>query len=118
MRLEDVDTDPYANAVLRALVGDFPQLRDFTVANVVRRNLYAHHHTNRGRGLEIIVDNPISANWRLIAAPKPGRVQLACWRTNLTGADQERLDRLNEALSQIPEAPDEHPLRPKASRHR
>ena len=96
-----VKTDPYTSAVLDVLVADFPDLRNPIVADVVRRNVYAH--TRSGNRLEVIVDDPISANWRLIAAPHDRRrVHLACWRRNRTDADTERWNRLNAALDAIP----------------
>jgi hypothetical protein len=95
-----VANDPYANAVIDALSGDFPDLRDPVVADLVRKYIYAYART--GHPLEIIVDNPISARWRLVGdGNHSGRVRLACWRTNLGEDDIEQEQRLNEALRAI-----------------
>jgi hypothetical protein len=95
-----VRSDPYANAVLDALAEDFPGLSDPIVADVIRKAIYAHAR-NPGR-LEVIVDDPFAARWRLRAAkPDERRVWLACWRTHMTEADWKRHERLNAALDAI-----------------
>ncbi len=98
-----VDRDPYASAVIGVLAGDFPDLRDPIVASVVRKHICANART--GRGLEVIVDDPFTSNWRLV--PEFGRsqtVRLACWKLHPAEADHERLRRLNAALAAIPAA--------------
>ena len=98
---EAANRDPYANAVVDALAGDFPGLRDPVTAGIVRKHVYLNA---QGGGIlgEIIVDNPTSANWRLVRDPRrPGRVKLRCWRPSLTVRDHEVLERLNTALRQL-----------------
>ena len=98
---EAVDSDPYANAVIDVLRSDFPDLNDPMIASIVRKHIYAHAHTPGG-GLEIIVDDPYFANWRLVPLwHGQGRVRLACWRVPTPASDQERERRLNAALNAI-----------------
>lgn len=97
---EAIARDPYASAVIDALAGDFPDLRDPMVADAVRKAIYANARTRCG--LEVIVDDPFASNWRLI--PEFGRsatVRLACWRLYPCEADHERMCRLNAALAGI-----------------
>lgn len=91
----------YADAVIETLAGDFPDLRDPVIADIVRGHIY-RHASDPGGFLEVIVDDPISARWRLTGyRNEPGRVRLACWRQNLTEDDTEREQRLNAALRAI-----------------
>jgi hypothetical protein len=92
------DRDPYACAVADALAGDFPDLRDPVVAGIVRKHVYAHART--GRGLEVILDSPVAANWRLVS-PRDARIRVACWKQNPSDADRERIERLNSALDAL-----------------
>ena len=92
----DTQAAAYADAVIDTLAGDFPDLNDPIMADTVRTCMRAYMHTGH---LEVIMDDPISAQWRLIG--HRGRVQLACWRQTLTEDDQERLDRINEALQAL-----------------
>ena len=95
-----VANDPYANAVIDILSGDFPDLHDPIVADVIRKQVYANAHI--GCGIQVIVDDPFTANWRLIPAQHDRRrVHLACWRRNHTEADSERRARLNQALDAL-----------------
>jgi hypothetical protein len=93
----------YADDVVRLLAADFPDLQDPVVADIVRGHIY-RHASDPGGFLEVIVDDPISARWRLVAAPgrsQQGRVRLACRRLNPREADLEREERLNAALQTI-----------------
>jgi hypothetical protein len=97
---EAADRDPYANAVVDTLSGVFPALRDPDVAAIVKKYVYANARTQCG--LEVIVDDPRRANWRLIRAPHDRRrVHLACWKTARNDADAERWARLNIALDAL-----------------
>lgn len=97
---EAVAADPYASAVLDVLAGDFPDLRDPHVAALVRKRVYLNARVPGH--LEVILDDPGRANWRLVgAAADRRRVHLGCWKLNRTNADRERLDRLNAALDAL-----------------
>jgi hypothetical protein len=90
----------YADAVIETLASDFPDLRDPVVADIVREHIYTHAAT--GRGLEVIVDNPVSARWRLVDNhADPGRVTIGCWRVKPSPGDREREQRLQAALRAI-----------------
>lgn len=98
----EADRDPYASAVISILAGDFPDLRNEITAEIVRKHIYAYTHDTGHGGCEIIIDNPATANWRLVAnRDDSGRVSLACWRYHPTEADYQRLDRLNAALDAL-----------------
>jgi hypothetical protein len=95
-----VEHDPYASAVIAVLCDDFPDLRDPVTAEIVRKHIWLAH--TGVRSLEVIMDDPISANWRLVRAPHDRRrVHLACWKLNRTEADSERWARLNAALDAL-----------------
>jgi hypothetical protein len=97
-----VDSDPYACGVIHALASDFPDLRDPVVAGIVKKAVYVNARGLNRVGIEVIVDDPFSANWRLIPAPHDRRrVHLVCWRRNRTDADSERWARLNAALDAL-----------------
>jgi hypothetical protein len=97
---EAVGTDPYANAVVSILSADFPDLRDPVTAEIVRQHVSAN--VRRQCLIEVIVDDPYFANWRLVPAPHDRRrVHLGCWRLNRTEADTERWNRLNAALDAL-----------------
>jgi hypothetical protein len=88
------EADAYACAVVNTLAADFPDLRDPVVAGVVLEHVYLYIRSNRY--LEVILDAPPVARWRLIG--HTGHVELSCHRLNPTEDDQERLTRLNAAL--------------------
>ena len=92
----------YAHDVINALAADFTGLRNAVDAEVVREAV--EDHAREGRLIEVIVDSPYFANWRLVPDPEhPGRVRIGCWRQRpLNDRYQERLDRINEALQAIP----------------
>jgi hypothetical protein len=83
--------------VVDVLAGDFPDLCDPVVAGIIRKHVYIHARTQGV--LEVILDDPFTANWRLLG--QAGRVSVACWRLNLSDADQERQNRLNAALDAL-----------------
>ena len=98
-----IDSDPYASGVLHVLASDFPDLRDPEVAAIIRKAIWTHAHAPGHVGIQIIVDNPVNANWKLVPDKvNPGRVRLRCWKQNpIPAAAQERQDRLNEALQAL-----------------
>ena len=98
---EAANRDPYAIAVVETLAGEFPALRHPLDADIVRKHVYLNA---QGGGIlgEIIVDNPTSANWRLVRDPRrEGRVKLRCWRPSLTVREHEVLERVTTALRQL-----------------
>jgi hypothetical protein len=97
---ETVDHDRYASDVIAALLDDFPDLLDPAIAGMVRKAVLANARTQSG--LEVILDDPRRANWKLVAAAGDrSRVHVGCWRLNLTDADRERKERLNAVLDAI-----------------
>lgn len=92
--------DRYADTIVEALADDFPDLRNPAVAAMVRRHVSVNAQT--GRGVEVIIDNPSTARWRLIQAPDdPYRVHLGCWKVEMPVRDVECLNRLNTVLREI-----------------
>lgn len=91
----------YSLAVVKALAQEFPDLTDATTAEIVSEAV-RRYHLDPNTGLEVIVDSPYSANWRLRPDREhPGRVRLACYRFNRSQQDDERENRVNEALRAI-----------------
>jgi hypothetical protein len=88
--------DPYTNAVVDTLAADFADLHDPIIADIVRK--HAYYARDRAH-LELILDDPFAANWRLIN--RDGRLKVACWRVNPTSADRERIERVNSALDAL-----------------
>lgn len=98
---EAVGTDPYANAVVNILSADFPDLRDPVTAGIVRKHIWLAHTGTRSH-LEVIVDDPRTANWRLVGAfHARRRVHLGCWKVSPSESDLERVRRLNAALDAL-----------------
>ena len=95
-----MNAEAYADAVIGALAGDFPDLNDPVIAEIVHRHVCAHvQHPGR---LEVIVDDPFRARWRLTGnRDQPGRVRLGCWYQKPSSKDEERLARLNTALDAL-----------------
>ena len=91
----------YADDVIRVLAPEFPDLEDVVIASIVRRRIRTHAETP-GR-LEVIVDNPVNANWKLVAdRDHPGRVRIGCWHIPpLSDSVRERQERINAALAAI-----------------
>lgn len=91
----------YAAAVVRVLAGDFRDLTDQHIRQIVAENV-ARQAEAPLASFEVIVDNPISANWRLKAdGQDQRRVRLACYRMNPAADDRERERRINTALQTI-----------------
>lgn len=92
----------YADAVLGVLAQEFPQMNNASPDRDVVHRAISRHATTPTRELEVIVDSPGVANWRLRTHPQHAdRVRLACYRPELTEADQAREHRINTALAQI-----------------
>jgi hypothetical protein len=95
--------DPYANAVVDVLREDFPDLCHPDVASLVRKHVYLYVRAERTartpQRLEVILDDPIRAKWRLVN--RDGRLRVACWRVEVPDADQELADRVNAALNAL-----------------
>lgn len=96
----------YADAVIGILAADFPDLTKPHVAATVREAICDHQRARLG--MEVIIDTPVSANWRLTGDCATGRVRLGCWRQHASHADRERQERLNTALEAIPAEDGEH----------
>lgn len=98
---KDSTGSAYSLAVVDVLSREFADLTDETTAEIVSEAV-RRYHLDPNTGLEVIVDSPYSANWRLRPDREhPGRVRLACYRFNRSPQDEEREDRLNEALRAI-----------------
>jgi hypothetical protein len=92
--------DRYAVAVWDTLSQEFPALRQDMLAGLVHKMVYNNALTLCG--IELIVDDPISANWRLTpAAHDRRRVRIGCWRVSPSPEDAERERRLNAALDAL-----------------
>lgn len=87
----------YAATIVETLAGEFPDLRDPVVADVVR--VHVAHFARTGAWLEVILDDPYFANWRRVR--HDGRLRVGCWRLNPSQADQEREQRVNAALDAL-----------------
>jgi hypothetical protein len=98
----------YAGSVHRALLDDFPRLKDRTLELIVLENV-ARQAEMPSRAFELVVDDPSSANWRLVpdhVGPDRWRVQLACCKPRPSHANGERERRINMALRAIQVDPD------------
>lgn len=95
--------DTYASAVIGVLAGDFPDLNDPVIAGIVRKYVSSYAEAqDRGRHLEVIVDDPMFARWRLTGnRDKPGQVRLGCWYMNPSSEIREQQERLNAALDAL-----------------
>jgi hypothetical protein len=89
-------SDEDARAIVAVLAADFPGLGDPVTADIVLRAV-------QRRAAEIILDDPISANWRLVSGHRSGRLRLACYRLHVTEADHDLLYRVNAALDALEE---------------
>lgn len=101
--------EAYADAVIAALTFTtrFPDLSDPTVADVVRQAIMRHAATPYA-AFEVIIDDPISANWRLKAHATPGQVRLACYRMK-PGVDERAMEsRVNRDLDRLATKKGEH----------
>jgi hypothetical protein len=92
----------YPTAVVCALVDDFPDLANSLTADVVRDAVERQRRQPEPM-FECIVDHPTLSNWKLVPRrDEPSRVRLICLRLHLTTDDQNREQRINQALHQIP----------------
>jgi hypothetical protein len=92
----------YPAAVVRTLVDDFPSLANSLTADVVR-DAVERQHRQPAPMFECIVDHPTLSNWKLVPRrDEPSRVRLTCFRLHLTTDDQDREQRINQALDQLP----------------
>lgn len=89
----------YAAAVLDILRPEF----EFTAYDAeLIHDRVRHHALTHGATLEVIVDSPTFAYWRLRThRNKPGRVRIACYRLPINEADREREDRINQQLEAV-----------------
>lgn len=85
----------YAEQVTGVLAAEFPgDLADPQTRDLVTRLIT---RLAAGEVHEVIVDNPVLANWRLY--PCHGGVRLACTRLHPTPRDDDRESRVNMALT-------------------
>ncbi|GLX06819.1 hypothetical protein Misp03_37460 [Microbispora sp. NBRC 16548] len=95
----------YVAAVMAVLEEEFPGLRADPYAAETVSDAIRKHALKPGDWLEVIVDAPAVANWRVKAdRDHPGRVRLACYRLPdlITADDEAREQRINDALLRIP----------------
>ena len=100
----------YADGVVEVLHVEFSDLDDPMVADVVRTAIL-HQLAAPAPGFEVILDSPISANWRLKAGPPPTTFRLACYAPTPfrlacyaylpTPAHTERAARVSAALGAL-----------------
>lgn len=94
--------DSYPDAVVATLAAEFTTLTDPADANRVS-DAIARHIQNPQPTFEYILDDVVSATWRLRACHDvPGRVRLACFRVPTTPGDRDREQRINQLLDQVP----------------
>ncbi|MFG2001619.1 hypothetical protein ACGFNU_20955 [Spirillospora sp. NPDC048911] len=92
----------YAAAVLRVLAEEFPTEMGSPVTTQIISDAVARQADQGSEHFEVIIDDPILANWRLKADRQdPRRVRLACCRLRVSLADQEREKRINTVLAAI-----------------
>jgi hypothetical protein len=92
------DTEGYATAVVRVLRDHFPDLADPIVATVVTDAVERHARNPEGP-FEVIVDDPITAKWRLHADNRDRcRVLLYIHCQRPSEADAELSRTVNDAL--------------------
>ena len=95
-----VDADPYACAVVEVLARHFPDLRLDGFAGHVRKWIYIQQRTSGP--LEVILDSPVRANWRLVPHGNGRRgLRVGCWRPQPTDTDLDRERVINEALTRL-----------------
>lgn len=92
------DPETYAESVVQVLREHFRDLTDPATALVVT-DLIAWQARNPKDGFEVIVDNPVSAKWRLHADNRDRRrVLLYIHRARPSEADAELSRTVNDAL--------------------
>jgi hypothetical protein len=92
------DTKNYAAAVVKVLREHFPDLNDPVVAAFVT-DLIERHVRDPQAPFEVIVDDPISAKWRLHADNRDRRrVLLYIHRAHPSDADADLSRTVNDAL--------------------
>lgn len=96
--------EQYASAVYRVLVDDFPNLNTRTLYLLIREQV-GRQAEAPSRAFEVIVDDPMVANWKLVpdaTGPDRWRVQVACCKPRPSHANARREQRINAALRAIP----------------
>ena len=92
------ETKSYAASVVEVLREHFPDLTDPTTAEAIT-DLIERHARNPQDPFDVIVDDPISATWRLHADNRERwRVLLFIHRTRHSDADTELCRTVNDAL--------------------
>jgi hypothetical protein len=90
----------YGESVVKVLCEHTPFLRSPMDATIVAE--IVDRKVNEPKGvLEVIVDDPVSANWRLRARGDNKRVRLVCYRLNRRPADYEMERAVNDALDAL-----------------
>lgn len=93
--------EEYAASVVEVLVPEFPDLEDAGVAGIVERAVAAHRRSP-DRTLEVILDSPLAANWRLRAATDgTATVRLSSYAYVSSEASTRKALRVNAALAAI-----------------
>lgn len=94
--------ETYADAVIAVLTftTKFPALDDPVVADIVRQAITRHAETPNP-AFEVIIDDPGVANWRLKAHTTPGRIRLACYRTERRVDERAMESRVNRDLDRL-----------------
>lgn len=101
LKRRTVSPSAYADAVVTALTAEFPDLADNTTAQIVR-SAVAKHVAAPAATFEVILDSPVTANWRLRAdREKPAHVRVACYRVTPTQMDLDREQQLNDRLAEL-----------------
>lgn len=100
---EQEKVSDYAESVIQILHKHFPDLAHDLLSTQIIRQAVARQALSPSDSLEVIVDNPATANWRLKACRGHHRseVRLACYRISERESDMELLRTVNDALSAL-----------------
>ena len=93
----------YAAAVHRVVADEFPRLDTETLRRIVVENV-ARQAEAPMRSFELIVDEPVVANWKLVpdhTGDNRWRVQILCCKQRPSHANAAREQRINAALRAI-----------------
>lgn len=94
--------EQYADAVVAVLTPEFPDLNESHIRAFVAGEI-TEYVTSHSGVLDVALDDAPPVRWRLRddRDQPPGRIRLACRRSDASGADRAREDRINAALREI-----------------
>ena len=100
---EQENVSDYAESVIQILHEHFPGLAGDTLSTQIIRQAVARQALSPSDSFEVIVDDPVTANWRLKACRGHHRseVRLSCHRMTERDADVQLKHIVNDALSAL-----------------